>query len=90
MGNPVTYVCVRLGQQTSRGGRALTISIKTLPRRLTAFHKFARRFPNQSDYKRKMLERIMTASRVKYGSKQVLAFKQVPNLLSCQEGNGPL
>lgn len=60
---------------SQRGDRALTIRVKTLPRRLTASNKLARRFSDQSDYERKMLERVMAASRIEYVSKQILAFK---------------
>lgn len=55
--------------------RAVTVRVKALPCRLTASNKFSGRWPNQGNHKSEVPERVVTASRVKYVAKQVLAFE---------------
>lgn len=62
----------------------LTARVKTLLRCLTAFDKLARRWPNQGDHQREMLERVVAPLDIEYIPENMLAFQEVPNLLSDQ------
>lgn len=66
--------------------RILTTGVKTLLRRLTASDKFLWWWPDQRNHERQMLERVVTSFQVKYVLKQMLPFKEVPNLLRNQQG----
>lgn len=74
-----------LGKVGVTRSRYQPLESKHCLRRLTTPHEFGWRWSNQDHHKRQMSERIMATFGIKYISKQMLPFKQIPNLDNHQQ-----
>lgn len=67
-----------------RESRDLTAAVKTLLCCFATSDKFARRRPNHRNHECQVLEGVVATFAVEYVSKEMLAFKEVPDLLKYQ------